>query len=456
MNTFKLWLEPDDKIPQFKRLCWEIIEVSLMDVLRSGIHPWQAGDFNSLSNKFMQLVNKQEIKPKELSQFAYCQDMSTPVQSYYYARQTHFEQVLERIQKQVFFVDNLSYMELLGIAKQRLRDTWSHHVAHDILKRVHSGFDSMRRFLKSKDKKIKLSGYGDVPYYDLGKILSLDDFEGEDSIIITEVIGSASFRSTEFLDQVTDDKGRLRLIDSIRHFQLTVYGDSEIGYGSVVYNCHKNGDVIRFRPEIGTQPSVKELAKAIAEKWRMDDGKYCFETDIDQVEKILSEKAAISFSSMNYMCKSDAKRSVGKLAYSEIKGFSIGKHPSLNSSNETLKDYLRNRGMSMTGRKKELLDKLAVLCVDLYKANEPVLNDYFNEQKFMKVESLPKGSSREFPVLQDLDLRNMILTMYIIKHLRGNVILEASHNNETYDLLSLVQALINGEVSFNGCFLKLV
>ena len=323
MKTFKLWLEPDGKIPQFKKLCWEQIDVTLSDVLKKGIHPWQASNHNSLTNKFMELLNAQDIKPKELSQFAYCHDVSTPVQSYYYSRQTHFEQVLERIQNRVFFVDNLSFMELLEVAKQRLRDTWSHHVAHDILKQVHNSFDSMRRFLKSKDKKIKLSGYEDVQRYDLGNILSLDDFEGEDSIIISQVIGSASFRLTGFLNQVTDARDMLRLKDSIPYFQLTVYGDSESGYGQVVYNCQSNGDVIRFRPKIENQPSIKELAKAIASKWRMDDGKYCFEADINQVERILAEKATISFASLNYMTKNNEKISMVKLPYSEIKGFSI-------------------------------------------------------------------------------------------------------------------------------------
>jgi len=39
METFKLWLEQDTKIPMFKRLAYEKVNVSLADVLTKGIHP---------------------------------------------------------------------------------------------------------------------------------------------------------------------------------------------------------------------------------------------------------------------------------------------------------------------------------------------------------------------------------------------------------------------------------
>jgi hypothetical protein len=48
----------------------------------------------------------------------------------------------------------------------------------------------------------------------------------------------------------------------------------------------------------------------------------------------------------------------------------------------------------------------------------------------------------------------MILTMYMVKHLRGNTILEAKHNNDTFDLLSLARSLIKREVSVDGAFMR--
>ena len=49
---------------------------------------------------------------------------------------------------------------------------------------------------------------------------------------------------------------------------------------------------------------------------------------------------------------------------------------------------------------------------------------------------------------------NMVLSIYIIKHLRGNAILEASHNNDTFDLLSLARSLVKREVCLTGLFLR--
>lgn len=396
MKTFKFWLEPDENIPQFKKLYWETIDVSFTDVITKGIHPWQGSDkHHSLGDRFVKILNSEDFKPTELVQFNYCNDISSSIRSYYHVRKSRFEEILKRIDSSVYFVDKLSYVELLSIAKQRLKSTWSHQVAYSILSKVCGGFDAIRRFIKTKDKTVKLSGYSDIQAYDLGKILSLDDFSGEDSIIITEVIGSYSFRSSEFLVKVTDSEGKLKLTDSIQHFQLTAYGDSDLGFGSVVYNCHKTEGLIRFIPEINAQPTVKALAKAFARKWQSGNGKYCFSLDIAKVESMVLEKCSIDFGSVQSMEKSKGKSSFGKLTYSTIKGYTIGKIPSLHSSNETVKEFLRNHGISMTGRKEELLDKLATLSVEVYKEHESVLNSYFKNQKFIKVESLSKGSSIE-------------------------------------------------------------
>jgi hypothetical protein len=48
----------------------------------------------------------------------------------------------------------------------------------------------------------------------------------------------------------------------------------------------------------------------------------------------------------------------------------------------------------------------------------------------------------------------MVLAMYIIKHLCGNTTLEATHNNDTFDLPSFARSLIKREVSLTGIFLR--
>ena len=81
------------------------------------------------------------------------------------------------------------------------------------------------------------------------------------------------------------------------------------------------------------------------------------------------------------------------------------------------------------------------------------MDRFFSQRRFIRTSTLA-GDARDFPVLKSTHLRNMLLTMYAIKHLRGNVILDAWHNNDTFDLLSLARALLKQGVSLTGGFLE--
>jgi hypothetical protein len=100
------------------------------------------------------------------------------------------------------------------------------------------------------------------------------------------------------------------------------------------------------------------------------------------------------------------------------------------------------------------MEKLAQLAARIYEKHVPQLDEYFRANRFIRVQCSPPGDPRAFPLLEGLDLRNMILTMYMVKHLRGNTILEAGHNNDTFDLLSLARSLIKKEVSVDGSFMR--
>jgi hypothetical protein len=65
-----------------------------------------------------------------------------------------------------------------------------------------------------------------------------------------------------------------------------------------------------------------------------------------------------------------------------------------------------------------------------------------------------KQRGNDFPVLEGLDLRNMVLTTYIIKHLRDNTLLQASHNNGTFDFFARANSLIKDEVFLTGISLR--
>ena len=114
MEIFKLWLEPDKQIPRFKRLAYEVVDVSLADVLTKGIHPLQAENTNkTLGDRFVQILNSDDLKLEEMSRANYCKDTSPAGCYTYYYNTSPFVQTLEQIKNDILFVEDLSYMELI-------------------------------------------------------------------------------------------------------------------------------------------------------------------------------------------------------------------------------------------------------------------------------------------------------------------------------------------------------
>ena len=101
--------------------------------------------------------------------------------------------------------------------------------------------------------------------------------------------------------------------------------------------------------------------------------------------------------------------------------------------------------VSMTGRKSQLLEKLAKLAADTYEKEAASMEQYFARNRFIRIANGSSSGSREFPLLEGHDLREMLLHMFILRHLRGNTILETSHVNDTFDLVSLAKSLLKPE-----------
>jgi len=348
-------------------------------------------------------------------------------------------------------------VELLAMARKRLQKMWSHDIAHKLLSSSCHGFDAMRTFLRSKDRNIKLSGYADINRYNLGHRLNLSDFDGEDNLIICTGIPVTNFRYTKFIEQVTDERGYLRLINSIEHFQVRVNfkSDGQYSYHFLQFNCRRKGEKIFFRPELDSDQLKCARAKEFASRWRTDQGRYCFTTDISRLCRMIEENNYhVTFPSLDYIKPRDGYISSANVALSKVKLLSVGLFLCKNTSCETIREILREHGVSMTGRKEDLLEKLANLAAELYKEKEPELEAYFTNNQFVRIASNSNRDGSTFPVLEGSDLRNLVLTMYIIKHTRGNTVLEAKHSNDTYDLLSMARSLVRKEVSLKGSFLR--
>ena len=94
------------------------------------------------------------------------------------------------------------------IARASLLERWNRSLALRLAERLNPSFQELRRFLKSKDPRVKLKSQMELDQYNWGHILSLDEFANHERLLIDEAFGPVNFRTRAFLDAVTDDKRR--------------------------------------------------------------------------------------------------------------------------------------------------------------------------------------------------------------------------------------------------------
>jgi len=221
----------------------------------------------------------------------------------------------------------------------------------------------------SKDKKVKLSGYRDLDRYPLDQVLSPEDFANHEKTVIHHALPTTNLCSTSFLSAITtsDGKGLLSLVPRIKHFEI-VWREYPFKRGTALpendikYNCTFLGNFIRLVPSLPAREGVREAAKAIAKRWRIAKGRFCFFTSVEKVEQMLEdERCQIYFSSMNYMQSVQPVASQGEIAEKHIASFPIGQIITQQLPNEALKEVLPRYGKSMTGKKEELFNTLISL-----------------------------------------------------------------------------------------------
>ncbi len=456
METFKIWLEQDSDIPKLKKLACEITEVDIGDILTQGIHPWGDRYANrSLIERFLQLFNEERYKIDVLAGLGYCENLNS-YPSHYYGERNQFEELIDRINQSVRFVPDLQFQEMLDLAKTQLRNSWSHKVVKQLVNRVYYNFNDLRSFIKSKSKKVKLRSYDDLDNYDLSTVLSLGDFESEDKVIISEGLPVINFRKESFLKEITDKIGLLRLTDRISDFELSPLDDiAGNGYSNLVFSGRLKKDGIYLAPTLTESPGLRSQAQAIVRRWRIDDGKYCFSTSIANLSKMLTEdRMRIRFPHLDYIRKKSPAESSGKLKTESIQTYTIEGFATARSCGDTIKEILRNYQVPMTGTKDKLLEKLAKLAAREYKKHKSEMERYFRENRFVRIHNSYGQSHSQFPILETERLRNLLLTLFAFRHLRGNVILDTGYENDTVDLVSLAKSLVNEEINLSGTFLR--
>ena len=221
-EAYRLFLEQDKDIPRFKRFNFEKEKVSVTKVLTEGIHPhllahdrYGRGTSHLIETIF-KILNQQEFLVKELKDLGYCYEISPWTSYYYYGSEgERLEENLERIRQNIYFVEKLSFEELLEIAKDQLMKNWSYEVVRKLVESCFfRDFNSLRSFLKGKKNEIKLKGYEDIKKYELHRILKLDDFSGKEKILISHGLPVTNFRSS--LSQEKLPLGKVFLPSSLR------------------------------------------------------------------------------------------------------------------------------------------------------------------------------------------------------------------------------------------------
>ena len=458
LKTFRLFLVPDVDFPALRRLAWEIVDVSLATVLVHGIHPWadEQGKVDrhpTMVEALLGRLNDASAKVPDLEPAGYSHDISAP-SGYYYQDKSRFEHTIEYLTKFMYFVDDMPYLALLDIAREHLRNQWSHGIARQLAERVYPSFQQLRRFLRAKKREMKLSGYDDLDRYDLGRALSLEDFEGRDAVVLNMALPFLNFRRASSLLDVTDAHGLLRLVPEITRLTLTTANYS-LERAHLEWHVERKGDNCSFMAAVGASEAKRAVAREFAEAWRTDNGRLCFHTSLEKLLAMVERGHVVpSFPSLSYTEKGRNPAAKAELRLGQVESYQIGGIIGRGFTGEQLKDVLRSYGVSSAGDKATLLQKIAALAAAQYQERLGEMDLYFRRHPFVRMEKIP-ARAQAFPVLEDCRvLRNLLLTAYVLRHLRGNAIVHAAHENTTFSVRELMQALLDGRTSLAGAFLR--
>ena len=454
MKTLRLFLRPDKTFPSFNRLGWEFVDVSLEDVLEKGIHPWSPQrQQHFLVREILRRLNLPEAKLPGLQEHTH--DLDAPSTAYRYHNMSPFETLLDLVAHRVVFVREMSQAQLLEMAWSYLHEHWRHTVARQLLQSACPGFSRMRKFLKQKDKRLKLTGYACLDSYDLSQTLSPKDFENKERLILHEVFGVLNFRRADWLSNVTGQGGRLRLVEKIH--ELTISQKAPSDYGHLTWNVTRQGNVWRFRPHLENTPAKRVMARQFAKHWRLDEGELCFDTNLERLKEMAARdpELTISFPNLNYNGVSSPTRSAAHVRGPHLPAWRVGPLPSSAWTAADLKALLQEQGCTLSGNKDALITRLAEHAASLYRDYAEELDGYFSKRRFIRIASTPP-KAQDFPVVENMgpDMGNLVLSMYILKHLRGNAILDPTHENDSYTLQQLAVALLNKKTALNGAFLR--
>ena len=469
MKVIQVELKPDGEIPEFKRMAISIVERPLREVLLNGLHPvgltqdfqgyW---DTSSLAEAIAERLNREEHKLPSLKEFGHSFDVSAPPKEkrWYMSDDVSKNQPLDILRghaQNLYFVEELSYPGLVEIARRRLRSIWNQIVAREMFREKFWGFNDQRRFLKDKAVRTTFKTRKDVNCFDLSEVLGVEDFRNDDKLLVRHGVPDVpNFRLARTVGSFTTVGGLVSVVPGIGRFQMRVAmpGEKEVHSGnSVRYICLLKDGLVRLTPELQSSEDkhCREKAKHLAQEIAPGRGKYCFTLEIEEVERLLP-RARVLFPDLNYVERGKSTPSMANVRRDmAVDGFSLGAVVTARMNNEHLAELLAAHGEKTSGTKDELVERLVGTMTRLYRKSRRKLDGYFRGGFLRLHEGLVTKASFAPPV-PDHGLRDSVVAVYVLKHLRGSRILSPDWENTAYTAEDLARALMARRVTVEGVF----
>jgi len=455
--TYQLELVPDNAVPQFKRLRYHKAQITLADIFQRGIHPQSAclqdheRDQTRAYEVILERLNADSAYVASLKAHNIGSTLEA-ANPYYCQSSDPVEWVLRHVAQWAYFVEDITYEQLVEIAVAQLRRKWRHTVAKEMTHAVGRDFNGIRDFLKRKDPSLVLVSYQSLDDYDLSRVVSVDDFLTEDALLIRHGLELQNFRRTDSLGAFTDAQGRLQLVPTINHCVVEWRQEQDSLTALLTYRCAVTGDQVRWQPDLTPNLAARAVAKQVARKFGRGTGTYCFTCSIPDMELVArNSRFRLRLPGLSYKEAQEVTEATAKLKTESIVCYGENSRLSATNSNEQLKHVLRGFDKPVTGRKEELVKRVAELLAEQYEATEKEMNAFFTRHQFVRLGAKPR-EKQPFAVLQGHRLRDTLATLYCLRHMRGNVVLEASHLNQSVKLADLAEAYLNGQVDAGGCF----
>ena len=463
IQTYQLRLVVDAAMPLFRRMEFVLVDVPLADVFHKGVHPHShttglGHDSWGTADVIVERLNAPGAFVPELSSHQVGHNIVKPTTASSWRRQTTvvLDDLLKTLRTSVYFTEDISYSQLRDIAVARLRETWDHPVARQLARGIGPDFAGIRAFLKSIDPSLKLVGYDSLDDHDLGRVLSVDDFLTEDRLLLLHGIALQNFRRVQAMSRITTSDGRLRLVPNIDRCCVEWREQPGIKEASVQYRCLIDRNRVHWEPDLKSDEQQRNRARQLAEELGRGTGRYCFGSSLAELECALDdERFRLRFPRLRYGPPLVDWVPSAKLRTEAVPCYAVPMPLSADKTNQHLQDVLRDFGWKTSGRKEQLVKRIARLLATEYQRAEPDLDAFFGQRRFIRIKNGHQRWQR-FPVLLGHSLNPSLLTMYCLRHMRGNTILEASHHNTSVTLTDLAEALLNRRVKLNGHFVEVL